>query len=119
MSSRGAERYASAPHNAIVFVRATADEKKRITARAKASGLSSSRYLVRLATEGRSPPTLEERQRVETFLYLVRRAGLAVTALRANAAGMRLVGATAPVVEELREAERLLRKLAEEIGRRL
>ena len=103
----------------IIYVRATGPEKDAIYARASATSLSASRFLIRLATEGRAPPTREERERLERLLYILRRTMLHLRQLGANTALLRLAGASEEVKAEMAEAACLLQELARMVRGRL
>ena len=74
-----------------VFVRVSEEEKSSIAARAKASGISESRLLARLATEGAPPPTVEERDDLRAVRALLSRlsSSLAEIAMRLDVARLR------------------------------
>src|SRR3712207_101336 len=57
----------SYPHR--IEVRASRSEKERITALAQEARVSASRYLVRLAVEGKPPPTEEEREQLRSLRF--------------------------------------------------
>ena len=109
-------------YGASLFVRATGEEKRRIEARAKAAGLSASRYLVRCAlAEGRPPPTRQERAHLETLLHAFKRTALSLRRLgsSAHATGLRRMGAEPALAGEMAEVAALLESLAREVAKRV
>jgi len=103
-------------------VRATGEEKRRIEARAKAAGLSVSRYLVRCAlAEGKPPPTRQERAHLETLLHAFKRTALSLRRLggSAHATGLRRLGADPALAAEMAEVAALLESLAREVAKRV
>ena len=84
-----------------IHVRATDAEQRCIYALARASRVSASRYLVRLATEGKAPPTLEERELLRSLRFLLEKIGTNLNQLahRANRAAIR--GEPFPPREEI------------------
>jgi len=109
-------------YGASLFVRATGEEKRRIEARAKAAGLSASRYLVRCAlAEGRPPPTRQERAHLETLLHAFKRTALSLRRLGggANTPGLRRLGAEPTLAAEMAEVAALLESLAREVAKRV
>jgi len=109
-------------YDASLFVRATGEEKRRIEARAKAAGLSVSRYLVRCAlAEGKPPPTCQERAHLETLLHAFKRTALSLRRLggSAQATGLRRLGAEPALAGEMAEVAALLESLAREVAKRV
>ena len=109
-------------YNASLFVRATGEEKRRIEARARAAGLSVSRYLVRCAlAEGKPPPTRQERAHLETLLHAFKRTALSLRRLgsSAHATGLRRLGADPALAGEMAEVAALLESLAREVAKRV
>jgi hypothetical protein len=105
--------------SAIIYVRATGPEKDAIMARANAANLSASRFLIRLATEGRPPPDREERERLARLLFILRRSTLALKQLSANTSLLRLAGLSGEEKAEMEEAAGLLQELTRLVRGRL
>lgn len=103
----------------IIYVRATEEEKTRIYAKAEEANLSASRFLIRLASSDRAPPTREERERLERLLFLFKRTALQLERLSENVSALRLAGAGEHVRQEFAETARLLRDLTQTVRRRL
>jgi hypothetical protein len=103
----------------ILFVRATQSEKQRIMARAQAANLSASRFLIRMATSERPPPTREERERLEELLLILKRSALHLHRLAENMSALRLAGAGEHVRQEFAQTARLLGDLIQSVRRRL
>lgn len=103
-----------------VYVRATEEEKARISARAKASGISESRLLARLATEGAAPPTLEEREDLRAVRLLLSRlaSSLGEIAMRLDLAKTN-PSAEPPTVEEIAATVRVADALSRGLAKRL
>ncbi len=109
-------------YGASLFVRATGEEKRRIEARAKAAGLSTSRYLVRCAvSQDKPPPTRQERAHLETLLHAFKRTALSLRRLgsSAHATGLRRLGADPALAGEMAEVAALLESLAREVAKRV
>lgn len=103
----------------VLFVRATSSEKQRILARAQASNLSASRFLIRMATSERPPPTRDERERLEELLLILKRSTLHLHRLAENVTALRLAGAGDHVRQEFTQTARLLGDLIQSVRRRL
>jgi hypothetical protein len=102
-----------------IFVRASEEEKANIYARAAASNLSASRFLVRGALEGRTPPTTKEREELERLLFLFVRAHESVSELLANTRALKLAGADTGVEAQLQELLGTLASLVHHLRKRL
>ncbi len=109
----------AARYSQIIYVRATEEEKTRICTRAHDASLSASRFLVRLAMDGRTPPGREEREYLERLLFLLKRASLNLQQLAGNVSAMRLSGASARMQYEFRDVAATLSRLAHVLRSRL
>lgn len=103
----------------VLYVRVTAEEKRRIVVRAQRTGLSLSRYLVRLALDGRAPPSAEERRRLEELLLLFQRTVRGVGHLRTEAESLRLFAMLPGIADDFLVAEETLTALVRELQKRL
>ena len=102
-----------------IYVRATRAEKERIRARARACGLSLSRYLVAAAATGKAPPTEADRKRLAHLLFVFRRAETALRQVLGRTADLGQVGLAPGFGEDLSEASALLASLTAELSRQL
>ena len=106
------------PHS--LSVRVTAAERETLHAEAKEAGLSVSRFLVRMVTERRYPPTLRDREELFRTRFLLEKAGgnLNQIAHRLNAA-TKGAPVVPPTLSEIQQIARMVKVLATEIKRRL
>ena len=101
-------------------VRVSYEEQERIHSLAEATGHSASRYLVRLALEGRPPPTLLERQEVALLLFELRRIGVSLNQIAARINTVWATGKKIPLsVDELQCALSAVDSLSQYYRRRL
>lgn len=102
-----------------IFVRASEEEKAKIYAHAAASNLSASRFLVRGALEGKTPPTAQEREELERLLFLFVRGHDTLGQLLANTRALQLAGADTGIAAQLQELQRTLSALVQHVRKRL
>ena len=102
-----------------IYLRASPEERQRIVRLAEDSAVSTSRYLVRLATEGRPPPSRAEREDLRSLRYLLQKIGnnLNQVAHRLNRAVY--TGETPPTESEIASVVRAVRLLTRDLQRRL
>ena len=108
-----------------IFVRATEDEARRITAAAEGAGRSASRYLAELGAldEGARlapAPTAEELAALSALRYELRKVGVNLNQLAHRENSADAGGAAEPPTDaELREATAAVRVAVERIAARL
>jgi hypothetical protein len=111
---RSCQRY---PHT--LYVRATAQEKRRIETLARAAQVSASRYVVRTVLEGQPPPTEEERQELRTLRFLLEKVSVNLNQIahKTNRAWLR--GEPLPPQQEIDGVVQGVKRLSQEIRKRL
>lgn len=102
-----------------IYVRATDEEQAVIYERAKAAGVSASRYLARLATEGRPPPSQEEREDLRGIRFLLVKMATNLSHLTHATTQANLRGETGPGAEEIGAVLRGVAILSRELKKRL
>ena len=106
------------PH--VIFVRANDEEKEKIKGLAQASRLSLSRFLVRLATEEKPPPTAEERAEFLMLLTQLRMISTNLSHLSRTVNTAWAKGITIPIsTEELKGVVSAVKVTTQSIRRRL
>lgn len=103
----------------VLYVRVTTEEKRRIVDRAHQSRMSVSRYLTRLALDGKAPPTVEERRRLEDLVALFKRTERGLRHLSAAAHEFKLFTSVPGVEEDFALAEQSISGLLRELSKRL
>ena len=102
-----------------IYVRTTDAEQAVIYERAKAAGMSASRYLARVATEGRPPPSQEEREDLRGIRVLLVKMATNLSRLTQETIQANLRGEAGPGSEEISAVLRGIAILSRELKKRL
>jgi hypothetical protein len=103
----------------VIYLRATDDEKRHVFAMAKEARVSASRYLIRLATDGRAPPPETIREELRSLRYLLAMAGSNLNQIAHRINRSRYTGEKYPPVEQVIAVIRGVERVSSEIKRRL
>jgi hypothetical protein len=105
--------------NQVLYVRVTPAEKEFIVERAIQARLSVSRYLTRLALEGKSPLPADERKRLEDLIALFKQTERGLRYLWVQANEQKLFSTMPGVEEDFSLATQTLSGLIQELTKRL